>query len=376
MNQVNARPFARSLFVVVMTLVSLAAPARAQWSAQSLFTEDGVEVGVDARVFALFAMMNGIGFDADERLGPAPLFRPQYSAARAKIRQSLGRRGSSQKALEEVIAKNPQPIGDYLAAALELGPPPSFDAPKGASPLAKAIAGPMGEWFADEGGAGTLRIAAEEVKPTQKRLLPALDKAIKATTKLIRLGDAQDQLLDDSGPQGKVVVVINELDRHGTYQIVTRGDATYVVTGSLEAAHDARVVHAATLAYARTLVSRDVQKIGPGTLADGLLGKLDERAKGKLSNDKAAAAELLACAFTRKVHAGVQTACMDSPIAAQTGLDAGTHEALAARVDAYAGTTAALSVALPDLLAPIPPAAVAPETPPADPKGKGKKGGK
>ena len=345
-----------------------ASPGRAQ----SLFTEDGVELGADARLFTLFSMLNGAGYDADDRVGPAPLFRPQYSAARAKIRQNLGRRGSSVKALEDVIAKNAVPMSAYVSAALELGPPPSFDAPKGASALAKAIAAPMAEWYSDEGGAQLLRIVAEEVKPTQKRVLPALDKAIKGATKLIRLGDTQEQLLDDSGPQGKVVVVLNELDRHGTLQIVTHGDTTWVVSGSLEAAGDGAVVRAATLAYARTLVLREAQKIAAGTLADGLRNKLDERGKAAFADDKAAAAELLACAFTRKVLERPEGACAISPLAGQRDLGFGL-DVLDARVDAFAPTSAALGVALGELLAPLPPPPAA-EPPPADPKAKGKKG--
>lgn len=358
----------RTSLVVVSSLLALflAAPATAQWNAQSLFTEDGVEVGLDARVFALFSMFNGIGYDVDDRLGPAPLFRPQYSAARTKIRQNLGRRGSALKALEDVLAKHPLPVEDYVVAALELGPPPSFDA-KGKSPLAQALATPMAEWFGDEGGAGLMRIVAEEVKPTQKRVLPALDKSIKATTKLIRLGDAQDQLLDDSGPQGRVIVVVNELDRHRRLQIVKQGDVTYVVTGALEASSDEAVVNAATLAYSRTLVWREAQKIGVGTLGE-VRGKLDDKTKARFEDEKAVAAELLSCAFMKKVRGAAQ--CADSPLAGQPGVDEALA-ALAPRVDAYAGTSAALSAALAELLAPLPPPPPA-APPPDEGKGKGK----
>src|SRR4051812_19882735 len=85
--------------------------ARAQWTTgQSVFTTDGVEVGVDARVFSLFALLNSLGYDVDEARGPAPLFRPQFSDARKKVRAALSRPGAAAKQLTAVLDKNPVPV--------------------------------------------------------------------------------------------------------------------------------------------------------------------------------------------------------------------------------------------------------------------------
>src|SRR5689334_864675 len=109
----------RSLFVALV--LALSAPAaNAQWSAQNLYTEDGVEIGVDSRIFTLFAMLNGLGFDEDTLRGPAPLHRPQYASGRVKARQNLGRPGPSLKALDAVLAKNPVEKPALIAAVLEL----------------------------------------------------------------------------------------------------------------------------------------------------------------------------------------------------------------------------------------------------------------
>src|SRR3954469_21109179 len=126
-----------SLFAAVL---SVAGTAHADWSnAQSLYTEDGVEIGVDGRVFAVFAMLNGLGFDDDTQRGPAPLHRPLHASARTKARQNLGRPGPGMKALEAVLDKNPLDASAYAAAALELGPAPNFDEKGATSSLAKAI---------------------------------------------------------------------------------------------------------------------------------------------------------------------------------------------------------------------------------------------
>jgi hypothetical protein len=202
-----------------------------------------------------------------------------------------------------------------------------------------------------------------------------VDKAIKATTALVRLGDSQDQLLDDSGAQGRVAVVLNELDAHGTLQRTQKGDVTFVAAGPARGAEDDdAVVNAAVLAYARTLVAREAQKAKAGGLVDARQ-KLSDKARAALGDDKAFAAELLACGFLRQLRAGA--ACAGSPLAGETAAtDALT--VLAPRIDAFAKDTAPLSASLDKLLEAAPPAPA--DAPPADAKpveekkGKGKKG--
>lgn len=369
--------------VATATLTSLAcglalaaAPARAQWSSvQSLYTEDGVEVGVDTRVATLFVMLNGLGFDGDTLVGPLPLERPQHTKARERARASLGRPGAALKALGAVVDKHPRPRADYLAAALELGAAPNLEV-KAGSALASALAGPMRDWLNEEGGAQLVKLVGEEVKPEQKRLLPLLDKPIKSMTALVRLGDAQDQLLDDSGAQGRVALVINQLDAHGTLSRVQRGELTAVVAGpSRGAADDDAAVNAVVAAYARTLVARDAAKAAKaGTIIDQRL-KLSDKARALVADDKVFATELLACAFLRQVR-GAGAACAGSPLLGEPAADEALA-VLAPRVDAFAKDAAALSAAVDKLLEPAPPTAETPPPPPADDgkgKGKGKKG--
>ncbi len=347
-----------TLLFAVTTVTTYAAPASAQWQPQSLYTEDGVEVGVDGRVFTLFAMLNALGFDDDTSRGPPPVRKPLHANARSKARQNLGRPGPSLKALEAVLAKNPMERSAYITAVLELGPAPNFD-DKGASAVGKSIAGPMRDWFNEEGGSGILKIVAEEAKPHQKKLLPVLDKAVKQTHALVRLGDKQDQLLDDTGAQGRVSVVLNDLDAHGTIQRVQRGDVTYIVVGPASGEPDEKsLVNSVVAAVARTLVVRDAAK---GAKAGGLAG-----------DDKNKATELLACGFMQKVR-GRDAACVGSPLES----DATSAEALkvlAPRIDAFAGDSAVLAAAVEKLLEPAPAAPAPDVAPPAAPAPEDKKG--
>ena len=68
------RAFSTLILVVAISLSS--APALAQWgSTSSLYTQDGVEVSIDPRVFSVFAMLNALGC-----AGTAPMRRATTSA--------------------------------------------------------------------------------------------------------------------------------------------------------------------------------------------------------------------------------------------------------------------------------------------------------
>ena len=364
-----------SLRALVLSAAALAplfaGEARAQWSSASVFTEDGVELGVEPRIFALFAIMNSVGYDKESVFGPAPLEKPAYAPAREKLRANLGR--SSVKELGELFQKNPATVTDYVNAVLELGPAPRFDDKGATSPLAKALAGPLREWFNEEGGSALLRNANEEARATQKRLLPALDRAITGVTKTARLGDASEQLLDDSGSQGRVAVVLNDLDAHGAFFVVSAGATTAVIAGPARgAADDDTVIDAATVAYARTVVAGEADKLTPaGTLAEGH-AKLGAAAKAALPTEKLYVRELLACSIAREVRArAVACGVLDGDDEAKAAL-----ALLAPRMSAFAGTTSLLSAALGELLAPPPPPPPppAPEPPKEEPKKKKGKG--
>jgi hypothetical protein len=363
--------------LVVVAATFAAAPASAQWSSASVFTEDGVELGVEPRIFSLFAILNSAGYDKESQFGPPPLETPLYSKTREKLRQNLGR--STSNDLIALFEKHPATVQEYVAAVLELGPAPRFDDKAATSPLAKALAEPVREWFNEEGGSALLRSANQEARATQKRLLGPLDAAIKATTKLVRLGDTSDQILDDTaGATGRVAIVLNDLDAAGTLFIVqvppgVEGGTTGIITGpSRGASDDDAILDAAVRADARTRVRGEAAKVAAaGTLLEGY-GKLSEATRQRVS-EKTYAAELLACAAAREVrHRPVSCPALDGDPEAQAALTL-----IAPRMTAYASTTALLSAAVGDLLAapppPPPPEPVAPEPPPEEPK---KKGGK
>lgn len=348
----------------------LATSAAAQWSkGGSLFTQDGIEISVDARVFGVFAMLNGVGYEGETIHGPPPLREPKFSEARASARNRMGRPGTAVRSFGEVVNKHPGEASAYVDAALRLGDAPRFTAPKGAPALAAEMSPLLNSWFNEEGGVAIYRQVAGELTAEQKRILDPLDAVGKKLREAARLGSDEDALLaEDVGPSGRVVVVLNQLDAHGALQRLTLGDVTYVVTGPRpdKKANDA-VVDAAALAFARTLVVRDVEKDAKaGTIAD-LFAGLPADTKAALVDGKGFATELVACALLRAVKSGAT--CAASPLEGQPALASAWPE-LEKRVKAYlADDSFLLTTAMPDLLAPLPAAGdAAPAVQQANPK--------
>lgn len=350
---------ARPSLLLAATALGLGAlvstSAAAQWSkGASLFTQDGVEISVDARVFAVFAMLNGVGYDGETIHGPPPLRLPQFSEARKSARNRMGRPGTAVRSFDDVVKKHPGEPSVYVDAALRLGNAPRFDVPKGAPKLAADMAPLLNAWFNEEGGAAIYRQVAGELTEEQKRLLDPLDALGQKLRQAARLGSDEDALLEeDVGPSGRVVVVLNQLDAHGALQRVSTGDVSYIVTGPRadKKANDA-VVNAAAVAFARTLVLRDVEKHAkPGTLVD-LYAKLPAETKKALGDGKGFASELVACALVRAVANG--SACTGSPLEGEAAL-ATVWPELDKRLKTYlADDSLLLTTAMPDILAPLP----------------------
>src|SRR5690606_27179593 len=182
-------------------------------------------------------------------------------------------------------------------------------------------------------------------------------------TKAARLGSEEDALLDeDVRPSGRVVVVLNQLDAHGALQRLAIGDTTYIVAGP-RADKKARqdVVQAAALAFARTLVSNDVEKHAKaGTVAD-LFSQLDAGSKKALKDGKGFTTELVACGLLRAVSSGA--ICSGSPLE-NNDVVASAWPEIDKRLKAYlADDSLLLTAAMPAILAPLPAVASQAEAP-------------
>ncbi|MGA1354951.1 MAG: hypothetical protein ACO32I_09290, partial [Candidatus Limnocylindrus sp.] len=304
----------RPFLIAFMCLLTSSMEARAQWTkGSSLYTQDGVEIAVDARVFSTFALLNSVGYQAETRFGPPPLRMPQFAAVRAATRERMGRPGASTRAFSEVVARHSVEPQAYIAAALELGPAPRFEAEPKASTLAKELSPVLQSWFNEDGGAVIYRQGATDLAEEQRKVLASLDSLTQAATAAVKLGSEEDALLeDDSGPTGRVAVLLNPLDAHGALSRHIVGEMTYIVTGPLvDETLLPSVVRAAGLAYGITLVARDVDGHGDAPAVGQLYAELEEAVRARFASKAAFAREFVACALLRSLSPGE---CAGSPL--------------------------------------------------------------
>src|SRR5690606_24647193 len=119
----------------------------------------------------------------------------------------------------------------YHEAALELGDAPGFEPGGKPSKLTSALYTPIRTWFNEEGGIGVFQQVTSLSAGEQKKLSDLVGAGTKKLRDAIRLGDDEDQLLDDTGPKGRVILTYNPLDAHGTLRRTQVGGLTYIVAG-------------------------------------------------------------------------------------------------------------------------------------------------
>ena len=213
------------LSVLALSVPRAAAAADApgpDWFA-SIYTENGTELRADEGVFALYALLNAMGYDDAPVARQHPLPRYQFHPVRAAIRQSL--LAADPEVRSEASAffdAHPQPIARYLAYAVRSSPPP-FSSGARAREL-QDLAGLEGllrsaytRWHLGE-------LMAEvhgEYRKAVRAYLPLLDRPLLEARKLLRIGD--------SGP--RLVVILNLLEAENRASAVLGDGEVAVVVG-------------------------------------------------------------------------------------------------------------------------------------------------
>jgi hypothetical protein len=205
-------------------VVAICSTARAEgdWFA-SLYTGDGVELRADERVFALYTVLNALGYDKAPVSRQNPIPKYAFHPVRQEVRLKVGALDPAvRKQADAFLDGHPQPLQRYLGYALALGPPPFDQAPKAR------------EWSELKGFDAVIRNAystwnlpellAQEQGEYRKALrgyLPAIDAPIAKLRKMLRVGDdaasgtllvmnlldAQDEVCGLRSERGVTIVV-------------------------------------------------------------------------------------------------------------------------------------------------------------------------
>src|SRR5262245_46566650 len=106
------------------------APAQGDWFA-SLYTGEGIELRADERVFALFSVLNAVGYDAGPVTRKEPVPKVLYHPVRQQVRSRvIGGDAETRKAADAFLDAHPLALRHYLQYAVSASPPPFSAAPK------------------------------------------------------------------------------------------------------------------------------------------------------------------------------------------------------------------------------------------------------
>jgi hypothetical protein len=218
------------LTAVVLAVATLSSPARAgsqgDWFA-SLYTGEGVELRNDERIFALFAVLNAVGFDQGPVTRKDPVPKVVYHPVRQQVRgRVIGGDLEVRKAVDAFFDGHQAPLKRYLAWAVQADAPP-FAAGAKAKDLAdlkgfeQVLAKAWVGWKLDE----LMAQVQGEYRKSLKSYLTVIDGPLgkaRATLKtpeateallVVNLLDAQNEVRAVQGDGNQVFLVVGPSDK-------------------------------------------------------------------------------------------------------------------------------------------------------------------
>jgi hypothetical protein len=218
----------------------------------SLYTGDGMELRADERVFALFAVLNAVGYDQGPVTRKDPVPKVTYHPVRSLVRASvIGGDPDVKKAADAFLDAHPAALKKYLGYAVTAGPAPFTVASKSKDladlkgleiVLARAYAG----WKLDELMGGV----QPEYRKALKAYLASVDAPLAKARAALKVPDA-------TAPS---VMVMNLLDAHDTVRGVQGDNEVVLVVGPAEKPNVEGVVRE----YARVIIDPSVSKKAAG----------------------------------------------------------------------------------------------------------------
>ncbi len=324
---------------------------QAQWGARAgMYSEDGVQIGVDQRVFSVLTMLNQHGFNDDPYHGPEPIKSPQFSETRVRVRGLMRRKGQVQKSFGKFVQAHPQTYQWYMEQALHVGKGPAFETTMKDDKVVRKLGTFLHDWFHEEGGSGFYDIAVKMNKNLQMDIVESINTSTAALQNTLVVGDAEDALLEEElNPLGRVVVVLAPMAPHDVIYRFENEDVTYVITGPYKKeGHVGQISQVVSVAFARTLIGAQV------ALQKEALKRFQKLLKGwqgpkdqKPANVELLVSEMIGCAAHQIANETEQ--CVLSPVT----LDKDTMSEVAKlkkKLNKLAVDGAPFGTILPDLL--------------------------
>ena len=202
-------------------LLPLSARADADWFA-SLYTNEGIELRADERIFTLYSLLNAAGYDESPLVRQFPVPARDMHPVRLKIRQAVRLEPGQLAKANGYFDAHPLPASLYARYVLALKGPGGFERTPAAAADLKGAEALLADVYGRQKLAELFASTQDEYRSALKGYHGVVDAPVMATRKLLKLKD--DEL-------ARVVLVVNLLDARGRSFSQAVGEELYVVLG-------------------------------------------------------------------------------------------------------------------------------------------------
>lgn len=206
-----------------LALLSVPSSARGErdWFA-SVYTDEGIEVRADERVFTLYAVLNAMGYDEAPLARVAPVAKRELHPVRARLRGALHLAPELAGELDAFFDAHPFSVEEYARYALSLGGPPGFERTSASAPQLQGFELLLARAYHAGGVAALFQQAYGEYRPALRSYHAVVDAPAGAIRRSLRLRES-DAL--------RIAVVVNLLDGQGKVVAATFGEELFLVVG-------------------------------------------------------------------------------------------------------------------------------------------------
>jgi hypothetical protein len=207
-------------------LAALPARAETDWFA-SLYTNEGVELRADERVFALYAVLNAMGYDDAPVVRSLPVPARDMHVVRLKVRSALRLDPADEEKHNGFFNGHAKPADVYGRYVLALKGPGTFERSAAAPADLKGFENLLADDYARLKLGDLFASVQDEYRASLKGYHAVVDAPVTAVRKLLKLKE-------DEPP--RVVLVVNLLDGQGKSYSTRSGDEElWVVVGPAKA---------------------------------------------------------------------------------------------------------------------------------------------
>jgi len=252
------------LFALACVLAGRPARADADWFA-SLYSREGVELRADERTFALYALLNAMGYDEAPLVRQLPVPARDMHPVRLKVRSALRMDPVEEERLNRFFDAHAKPAEAYGRYVLSLGGPTGFERTGASTEGMRGFEALLAEGYSKLKAGALFAAAQDEYRAALKGYLGVVDAPVAAVRRLLKMRE-------DEPP--RVVLVVNLLDGLGkSYSSRSGEEELWVVVGPSKTPDLFAVAHELARSRMEPLVAAKVRDRDSAELAADLLGR-------------------------------------------------------------------------------------------------------